>query len=221
MTARATGLLGLLAGVVALAGNLLAPRYDGDDVETYRKVADSDRYALAYLVVLVAVLLVTAAFVAIARSGTGELRYYGRLATVVGGSVALVQVALALFAYRQQAMAFADAPDGSQQVASFWATNAVDNASAALFSAWTIALLGLAPVLIGLGQLRDRAASAAVAGLAVVGGLVCVVVGVGELLTDTPSDWDIPFLVGSLLVTLWLFVTSVALLRAPDAPPAA
>jgi hypothetical protein len=216
MTARATGLLGLVAGVVALVGNLLAPRFSGDDVDIYRELADSDRYTVAFVVVLVAVLLVTAAFVGIARSGAGELRYYGRLAAVVGGSVALMQVALALFAFRQQAMAFADAPDGTQQVAAFWATNAVDHVNAALFSAWTIALLGLAPLLIGLAQLRDRTLTAPATGLGIVGGVLCVVVGVGELLTDDPSSWDVAFLVGSLLVTLWLFVTSAVLLRSAE-----
>jgi hypothetical protein len=216
MTARATGLLGLVAGVVALVGNLLAPRFSGDDVDIYRELADSDRYTVAFVVVLVAVLLVTAAFVGIARSGAGELRYYGRLTAVVGGSVALMQVALALFAFRQQAMAFADAPDGTQQVAAFWATNAVDHVNAALFSAWTIALLGLAPLLIGLAQLRDRTLTAPATGLGIVGGVLCVVVGVGELLTDDPSSWDVAFLVGSLLVTLWLFVTSAVLLRSAE-----
>lgn len=218
-TRRATAVLALTGGVVALVGNLLAPRFNGDDVQVYRKVADSTRFTVSDVIVLAAVLLVTAAFVGISRPGpralSVELRSLGRLATVAGGTIAVLETGVALYAYRQQAIAFADA-NSNNAVAAFWATNAIDHVMTAMFSVWTLLLLGLAPLLLGAAQLRDRSVSVLIATLGVVGGLVCAVVGVAELLTDTPSDFDIPFLVGSLLVTLWLLATGVVLWRVPD-----
>jgi hypothetical protein len=213
---RGTAALGLLGGVLALVGNALAPRFDGDDVEIYRDLADNSRYTAASVVILFAVLLVTAAFVGITRLGyagrAGDLWYYARLAAVAGGTLAVLGTAVDLFAYRQQAMSFADAKD-PQVVPAFWATNAVDHLSAATFAAWTLLLLGIAPLLMGAGQLRDRAANPVLAALAVIGGLLCAVVGVCQLLSDDPGDFDIPFAIGSVLVTLWLLATSAVLWR--------
>lgn len=218
-TRRGTAALALSGGVVALVGNLLAPRFNADNVEVYRKVAHSTRFTVADVIVLAALLLVTAAFVGISHLGprtpSAQLRSLGRLATVTGGAIAVLETGVALYAYRQQAISFADA-NGPQQVYAFWATNAVDHVMTAMFSVWTLLLLGLAPLLLGAAQLRERSVNAVIAALGVVGGLVCAVVGVAELLTDTPSDFDIPFLVGSLLVTAWLLATGVLLWRAPE-----
>jgi hypothetical protein len=38
---------------------------------------------------------------------------------------------------------------------------------------------------------------------------VCVVVGVGMLLASDQSTFDVPFLIGSLVVTLWVIATGV------------
>jgi hypothetical protein len=218
-TRRGTAVIGLTAGVVALVGNLLAPRFDGEDVDVYRELADSTRSQVSNVIVLAAVILATAAFVGFTRVGYGgrhaELRYFGRLAATAGGTIAALETGIALFAYRQQAIAFAGADDRNV-VSAFWATNAIDHLTGALFAVWTLLLLGLAPLLIAAEQLRERSVSPVVAGLGLVGGLGCAVVGVCLLLTDTPSDLDVPFLVTSLVVTAWIFATSLALWRTPD-----
>lgn len=218
-TRRGAAILGLSAGMVALVGNLLAPRFDGDDGEVYRRLADSTRSQVSNVIVLAAVMLATATFVAFSRVGNGgrgeELRYFGRLAAVIGGTIAILETGIALYAYRQQAIVFAHSDDRNV-VAAFWATNVFDHLTAALFAVWTLMLLGFTPLLIGAAQLRERSVKPLVGSLGVVGGLGCAVVAVGELLTDDPSGYDIPFLVGSLLVTLWLLATSVSLWRSPD-----
>ena len=214
---RVTAALAVLGAVVALVGNALAPRYSGDTVDTYRKVADSTRFEVSTLIVLAAVLIVVAAFVGLSRVSPGrssELAGYGRLAAVTGGAIAVLQEGLQLFAYRQQARAFAEA-NTDNVVSAFWATNAVDHISGALFATWTIVLLGLAPLLLGAMQLRSGGTGWL--GLAaVVGGAVCAVVGVGSLLVSDQSTYDIPFAVGSVLVTLWLLATGVLMWRRAD-----
>ena len=212
-TAAATAVVG---GVVALVGNALAPRYNGDDVDVYRKIAHNTRYTAANVIILVAVLLVVAAMVGLSRTlRASELGYYGRLAVVLGGGLAILQAGVVLYAYKQQALAFTGANDHNV-VSAFWATNALDHLSAAMFDAWTLLLLGIAPVLIGTGFLRGRGMAARTGGLGVLGGLICIVVSIGSLLHSDQSTFDIPFAIGSVLVTIWLIGTGVILWRASD-----
>src|SRR3954467_7709719 len=102
-TARGTGALAITAAIIALVGNALAPRFNGDDVVVYHKIANSTRYAVAGVVVLAALALVTAAFAALSRiddsDGQRSLRDGARLATIVGGAIALGQAAVQIYAY--------------------------------------------------------------------------------------------------------------------------
>lgn len=213
---RVTAALAIGGAVVAGVGNGLAPRINGDSVDVYHRIANSSRFAAAGVVVLVAVVLVTAAFVGLTRSLTtrdSELALYGRLATVIGGALAILQVGLELYGYRQQARAF-DGANSNNAVSAFWATNALDHISAAMFATWTIVLLGLAPILIGAAQWRSDVASR-LGFAAMLGGTVCVVVGVAELLTEDQSTYDVPFAIGSVIVTLWLLITGLQMWRTP------
>jgi hypothetical protein len=214
---RITAALALGGGLLALVGNGLAPRFSGDDVRTYHSIANSGRWAAANVIILFALLFVTAAFAGIARVNSsaerGEAANYGRVAALVGGAIALANVGIELYAYRQQAKAFTDA-NSLNVVSAFWATNALDHLSAGMFATWTIVLLGVAPILLGIGQLRSGAMARLGYG-AIVGGLVCVVVGVGSLLKQDQSTFDIPFAVGSVIVTIWLLATGLRLWREP------
>jgi hypothetical protein len=209
----------MLGAVVAAVGNALAPRINGDDVVVYHKIAASTRFAAAGVIVLAAVVIVTAAFVGLTRirsiGGDTELASYGRLAAVAGGAIAVLQTGVELYAYRQQAKAF-DGANAHNVVSAFWATNALDHTSSALFATWTLVLLGAAPVLIGVAQLRSRT-TGRLGVAAIVGGAVCCVVGVASLLTADQSTYDVPFGVGSAIVTIWLFVTGLVIwLRGED-----
>ena len=214
-TTRVTAALAITGAGLALIGNALAPRINGDDVDVYRKIASSDRYAVAAVVVLIALIVVVAAFVGLSRHlGVGDLSdlgEYARLAAIVGGAIAVVQAGLELYGYRQQAKAF-DGANAHNVVSAFWATNALDHANSALFATWTIVLLGLAPLLLGAAQWRF-ASAARLGTAAMIGGAVCFIVGIGELLTADQSSYDIPFAIGSVVVTLWLLVTGVTLWR--------
>ncbi len=218
-TGRGTAVLAVAAAMTALVGNALAPRINGDDVDVYRRIADSGRFAAAGLIVLVALVLVVAAFAALTRArhlrGQRALCDYARLATGVGGAVAIAQAGLQLYAYRQQARAFAGA-NSHNIVSAFWATNALDHLSSAMFAIWTVVLLGLVPLLLGCAQLRAQIGGR-LGAAAIVGGATCVVVGIAELLKDDQSTFDVPFAVGSVLVTLWLLTTGIVLWRGRQA----
>ncbi|MBK5306749.1 MAG: DUF4386 family protein [Frankiaceae bacterium] len=213
----------IAGGVVALIGNLLSPRFNQDDnVEVYRAVAASDRLVPAGLVLILAFALTTIGILAIAaslRGGRGnDAAWLGGAAVAAGGAIALAQNSLSLFGARQMARIFAGADEQNQQGA-YWATEALDKANSSLFSTWTLLLLGLAPLLIGVAMLQARRFSTWLAGVGIVGGLICAFVGVANLLMEDQAALNLVFLVGSLLVTVWLIASGVQLRRFDEPAP--
>jgi hypothetical protein len=202
---RPTGATFAVAGgVIALGGNLLAPRFDkSDNVQVYRAIAASGRLAPAGLVLEVAFAFTTVGFLAIAaslRGGRGnDAAWLGAATAATGGAIALVQNSLDIFGLRQMARLFASA-DGQNQQGAFWATSALDKANASLFSTWTLLLLGLAPLLISVSMLRTRAFPTWLAAAGLVGGLTCAFVAVVNLLKENQAALSLVFLIGSLLV---------------------
>jgi hypothetical protein len=213
---RLGGASAVVGGILALVGNLLHPRYgDEQDVEIYRKIATSDRYVVADFVLLVALVLVIAGILSIARHlGANPLSDHGRLFAVIGGTIALIQVGLETFALKHQAEVFARASPEAQN-GSFWAANTLDHLNSALFSTWTAVFLGLTPILLGVAALQARRFPVWINVVAVLGGGLCLVVGSVNLGRDDQSTLDLPFLVGSLLVTVWVVAAGAMLLRAP------
>jgi len=218
---RAGGLALLLGGVAATVGNLLHPRYPNtDDAGAYAKIAHSAAWRPADAFVMVALVLVTAGLTAVAvslmASRWGVLASYGRVAAVVGGSIALAATSLDMFAYREAARNFAGAA-GPDRNPAFWATNAIDKVGIGLFNTWTFVFLGLAPVLLGLAMLRSTRFPQWIGALGAIGGLACAVVGAEGMFVSDQSSLNIPFLIGSLMVTLWILATGVVLWRSPPA----
>jgi hypothetical protein len=107
---------------------------------------------------------------------------------------------------------------GQNQQGAFWATSALDKANSSLFSTWTLLLLGLAPALIGLAMLQTRAYATWVAAVGIVGGLICAAVGIANLLIEDQAKLNLVFLIGSLLVTVWVIAAGLLLSR--DRAPA-
>ena len=213
---RVGGGAAVVGAALALVGNLLHPRYDAPDDEIYRRIAGSDRFRVADFILFAALILLVAGTIAIARSmrdGVGGLlSEYGRLATVVGGTIAIAQFGVETYGLRQQAAVFAGA-SAQDTVGAFWATNAIDRLNSALFDTWTIVFLGLAPLLLGVAMLRTRRFPAWLGVLGALGGAVCVVVGCINLARDDQTTTQVPFLIGSLLVTAWLLGAGAMLIR--------
>jgi hypothetical protein len=210
---RIGGAAAVAGGVLALVGNLLHPRFDGEDVDIYPRIAASDRYVIADFVLLGALVLLVAAVVSISRQvGPSPLADHGRLFAVIGGTIAIAQLGLEVFALRHQSEIFAGAsPDN--RPGSFWAANAIDHLNNAMFSTWTAVFLGLTPILLTVAALGARRFSlwTNLSGLS--GGAICLVVGSVNLGLDDQSTLDIPFLVGSLLITAWVLSAGFEMLR--------
>jgi hypothetical protein len=192
------------------------PRYDGADVDIYRSIAASDRFRVAGFILIAALILLVVGTTAFARSlhgGVGAvLGEYGRLATVVGGTIAIAQFGVETYGLKQQAAVFAGADPADLQGA-FWATNAVERLNTALFNTRTIVFLGLMPLLLGLAVLLARRYPAWHGALGAVGGAVCLVVGCVNVAREDQTSTQTPFLIGSLLVTAWLLCAGTLMLR--------
>ena len=204
--ARFVGTTLVAASVLALAGNLLHPRWSDDDVTAYGQMARSALMPAADVVLLAAFLLMTVGLVALVDGlrGNSSLKQTGRLAALIGGSIAIIQTCIELYGLHQEARTFASIPSGGNNVAPFFATNAIEGISDALFAAWGLILLGIAPILITLALRKAARCPMWLAVVGFVGGALCVGVGIFDLLHDDQGDANIPFLVGSLLVTVWL-----------------
>jgi hypothetical protein len=210
---RIGGAAAASGGVLALVGNLVHPSYDGENVDIYPKIAASDRYLVADFVLLVALVMLVAAIVSIARHiGSNPLADQGRLFAVIGGTIAIAQLGLETFALRHQTEIFAGAPPDDRS-GSFWAANAIDHLNMALFDTWTAVFLGLAPILLAVAAFRGRRFSVWTNLSALSGGAICLVVGSVNLGLDNQSTLDIPFLIGSLLITAWVIAAGYEMLR--------
>jgi hypothetical protein len=214
---RAAGAAGVAGGVLGIVGNLLHPRYgDLRDVDIYSRIAGSDLYQVADVVIIAALLLTVAAFVAVARassSGRGAtLARLGSDAAIIGGAIAIASISLDMYALKQSAENFANAA-AADRVGAFWATNAIDNINTGVFGAWTIVFLGVAPLLIGAAAMASRQRPSWVGPVGALRGALCLVVGFVSLSQRNQTPLQIPFLIGSLLVTAWIIAASAGLWR--------
>jgi len=214
---RVSAVAAVVGAVLALVGNLVHPRGGDDpDFEIYQRFAHSSRLRVADLILIAALILLTAAVVGITRSLEGDavevFARGGALFGVVGGTIAIAQLGLESYAYRLQAQVFEGAARPDVRSA-FWAANAVDHVNNGLFITWTLVFLGITPFLIGLGMARSERWPTWIGVLGGLGGAVCGVVAAILFVQTDAGSQDVAFLVGSLLVTLWFLCAGVWLLR--------
>jgi hypothetical protein len=215
----------VVGGVLGLVGNLAHPRWtDVEDAELYEKIADSSIWVADHLLLVVAISLLVGGVTALARSMEGgpghALARYGLVATVVGGAVLLADISVDAFAMREAAENFANASQ-QDRVGAFWAANAIENVSGAMFNMGTIVFIGVSPLLLGMAAVRTGRYPAALAWMAIVGGAAGILTGMAGLGGAEGDDLLVPFLVASLLVTIWVIGAGWHLWRTVEREPAA
>ena len=86
------GVLLTTGAILALTANLLRPRYNGEDVDTYHQIAGSSTYLVSTIVLVAALLLATLGLVGLAdHIGPGHpLTHAGRLTALIGGTIAVI-----------------------------------------------------------------------------------------------------------------------------------
>jgi hypothetical protein len=216
------GLL-VAGGVWALVGNVLHPRFDQQNqAAVYRAVhIQSDRLLFADLLLILATLLITAGLLELARAlsrrHASALARIGGAAVAIGGGIAVVQYVVEAYGLRQGAHLFAIV-DYRNQMGAFWATSAVDWVNSALFSAWTLLLLGCAPLLLAPAMWNSSSYPKWVTVVGAVGGIGCLFTAVMNISREDQTTLELLFFIASILVTLWVILTGwFELLRSRDA----
>jgi hypothetical protein len=209
--ARLGGAAAMAGAAVILVGNLLHPRTtDFDGVEAELKLASDsgiwlfDHFLIAWGVALAFVGLM--AITSYLDRGAGSTAARIARASAVGGViVAYIAVSVDGMALKEVADNWAAAGGSESTLA---AGDAVANVSLALFTALIGSLTGLTPLLVGTAQLWSKRFDAWVCYLGIAGGAVCLLVASIQFLAG-PSNLvtNLLFSIGSLLVTVWLFMS--------------
>jgi Domain of unknown function (DUF4386) len=217
----ASAVLGALLGMV---GNLIHPVTPIDDPEgVARTIADSAIWLPAHLAIVVGILLMLAGLVAIhhsIRGGlAGALARFGLIAAIAGATIGMMLVILDGVAARQLAREWATAPP-DQKAAALSLVHANETINFALaglfnlvFAAATFILFGLA---VALGDVYPRWLGwvVTVAGLGSIGaGLVQAYVG------EPSGASRVLTIIGPTVITLWLLVMGILLIRKGDLHP--
>lgn len=216
------GAAAMVGAGLALVANLLHPRTsDSDSIAAEVKlVADSsiwlfDHFLLAWsLAFLLVGLLALTSYI---DGGTSNAWTRVARGSVVGG------VAIAFAAVAVDGMAMKEVADkAASSAASFASADAVANVSLALFTALIGSLTGLVPFLVGLTQLWSRRFDGWLCYLGIAAGALCLVVASIQFLAG-PSNFvtNILFTIGSLAVTIWVFLSGWEMWQRAASPPPA
>jgi ABC-type multidrug transport system fused ATPase/permease subunit len=224
MVLRIGGVVAVVGALLGLVGNLIHPVTPIDDIEgVARVIGDSEIWVPVHLVIVLGIVLMLGGLVAIGRSIrgalAGALARFGYAAAVLGAAIGLILVILDGVAARQLAQEWASASTESRDIALglVHANETINFALASLFNfvfaAVTFILFGLAVALSGLYPRWLGLVAAGAGALSLVAGTIQASVG-------EPTDASrVLTIIGPTIITLWLLVMGVLVLRKAGAVP--
>ncbi|HEX2031169.1 MAG TPA: hypothetical protein VHL78_07200 [Actinomycetota bacterium] len=229
---RLGGFSAILGAVVALVANLVHPRISdfADRVRgELQMVAASGAWIPIHLAALAGTLLILFGLYAVVRSlKGGPAEPVARLALgllLIATPLAIVLLAVDGYSTKSVADAWAGATGPARDLA-FAAATAVADIAWAMFMAFLLTVLGLAPIALGWAIAASRSYPAALGWPAAVLGAIAVVAAVLGILTGPSAAFFIVFVGASGLLTIWVLALGVVLTRrtaagAPAPTPAA
>ncbi len=192
-------------GVAAAVFNILhaGPRR-GNTRLFLEDLVGSRIWEIDQLGIALSLVVVLAALAGLARLLGGPWAFAAGVVAVAGVAVALVNVAVDGPAMLEVAERWADA-SGARREALFAAAEALRTVDIALFSVWTVVLVGAVPVLFGVAILIGRGLPPWLGWLAVAGGGLGLVTGAYQMFAGLkPVTVFVLFPVASGALTLWL-----------------
>lgn len=208
-------IVGSLGGMV---GNLVHPATPLDDPPgVARAIADSDAWTAIHLVIVAGIILMLGGLLAIYRSIHGglanALAQLGWAAAVAGIAVGVVLVILDGVAARQLAEEWARAP-AEEQAAALRVVLANETTNFALAAAFNILFAGVTFILYGLAVALGDGYPRWLGWVAVVAGLGSIGAGLIQALVGEPTTASrVLTIIGPTVITLWLFVMGILLVR--------
>jgi Domain of unknown function (DUF4386) len=221
---RIGGSSAVAGALLGLVGNLIHPvtAGPGDPEATARVVAQSRIWVPVHLALLVAFLLMLGGLVAIhdAIGGglPGALARFGLASAVVGSAVGVVLISLDGFAAKHLAEAWLSAPTAAR-AAAIGPFRAEDSINFALLSPLNLLFAGFTFVLFGLAAALSGAWPRWLGWTAAVGGAGGALSGVIQAYMGQPTAiTKVLGIAAPTVITLWLLVMGVLLIRRLDAP---
>ena len=211
----ASAILGsLLAGV----GNLLHPATPIDDPEgVARAIADSEIWVPVHLVIVLGLVLMLGGLVAVRhsiRGGlAGTLARFGLVAAVMGTTIGVADVLLDGVAARQLAQEWAAAPPDAKATA-LSLVHANETMNFALATGLNFVFAGVTFILFGLAVALSDVYPRWLGWVAVLAGLASIGAGSIQASVGEPTTASrVLTIVGPTVITLWLLVMGILLLR--------
>ena len=212
------GLAAIVGSLIGMVGNLIHPDTPiGDPAGVARAIFQSETWLPIHLAIVLGILLMFGGLVALAYSVRGDLAValarLGLAAAIAGVAVGLVLVILDGVAARQLAEDWAAAPVAEQSGAlRIMAANETMNF--ALASLFNILFAGVAFILLGLAVAASDGYPRWLGLLVVLGGLESI--GAGLIQADAGGPLAasrVLTIIGPTVITLWLFVMGILLVR--------
>src|SRR5215203_4431135 len=211
---RIGAVAGIVGSLLAMVGNLLHPATPtGNPEGVARTIAQSERWVLVHLVIVVGLILMLGALVALSRSIEGglpgALSQLGYVAAVAGVTVGVILVIVDGVAAKHLADAWEAAPP-DQAVAALrvvLAEEAINFAIAALFN---ILFAGVTFILLGLAVAWSGEYPVWLGWVVVVAGVGSVLVGLVQAYTGESIGFTrIATIIFPTIITLWVAGMSV------------
>jgi hypothetical protein len=209
------GMAAIGGAVLLLVFNLLHPRptdFDNPAAGELQLVADSSAWVPIHLGILLGTLLIVLGLFALARSLKGTpAEGLSRLA--LGSLLIAAPVSVLTWAVDGYGLkAAADAAAGGQAGA-LAAGMAVADITWGLFMFLILTILGITPIFYGAAIIASRVYPAVLGWVAIVFGLVSVVASLWGTLSGPTAPFFLVFTVSSLVLTVFVLVAGVYLLR--------
>jgi hypothetical protein len=215
---RIGAVAGIVGSLLAMVGNLLHPATPiGDPEGVARMIAQSERWVLVHLVIVVGLILMLGALVALSRSIegglAGALAQLGSVAAVAGVTVGVILVIVDGVAAKHLADAWEAAPP-EEAAAALRVVLAEEAINFALASLFNILFAGVTFILLGLAVAWSGEYPGWLGWVVVIAGVGSVAVGLVQAYTGESIGFTrIATIIFPTTITLWVVGMSVLLLR--------
>jgi hypothetical protein len=217
------GVAAVLGSLLGMVGNVIHPATPIDDaVGVAQTIAETDSWLVIHLAIVVGIILMLGGLVAIVYSLRGDLAValgrFALVATVAGVAVGLILVILDGVTARQLAEEWALAPSDERLVAlRLAAMNETMNF--ALASLFNILFAGVAFILLGFAVTASEGYPRWFGLVAALAGFESIVAGLIQAESGSPVETArVLTIIGPTLITLWLFVMGILLIRKARQP---
>jgi hypothetical protein len=212
------GVAAIVGSLMGMVGNLIHPVTPLDDPEGVAQViAESDAWTAIHLVIVFGIVLMLGGLVALYQSIRGELAgalaRLGLAAAIVGIAIGVVLVILDGVTAKQLADQWAIAPQEERTIA-LHIVLANETMNFALASSFNIVFAGATFILFGMAVAFSGAYRRWLGWVVVAAGVVSVGAGLIQAFTGEPTMASrVLTIIGPTVITLWLLVIGVLLIR--------